>query len=433
LITVLSAPFVLPTTVAVMGLLSVFGRNGPVNETLVALGIAPISIFGLHGVVLANVFLNLPLATRMLLQGWNSIPSERFRLAQALGMTPRSHWLHLEIPMLRANVPAVVLVIFLICLTSFSIALMLGGGPAASTLELGVYQSLRFDFDLGRAASLATLQLCMCAFFTFFAWFVTIPQGFASGLDRPTIAFSPKGWRRQADALVIILCAAFLIVPMYCIVVNGSPALGDLHATVLWSALRSILVAVASTMLCASASLILTYQVARSPSILLETAAMLPIATSSLVFGTGLFLWVRPWLNPETIALPITILTNTLLALPFLFRILLPVARQIEADYGKLSRSLGLKGLANWRFVVLPRLSRPLGFGAGLAAALSMGDLGVIAIFGANGRATLPLEVQRLMGAFRMDEAAAAGLVLILISFLLFWIFDRLGEYYAGA
>ena len=42
-----------------------------------------------------------------------------------------------------------------------------------------------------------------------------------------------------------------------------------------------------------------------------------------------------------------------------------------------------------------------------------MGDLGVIALFAGDREATLPLLVQRLMGAYRMEEAAAAALLLV--------------------
>ena len=130
----------------------------------------------------------------------------------------------------------------------------------------------------------------------------------------------------------------------------------------------------------------------------------------------------------EALALPVTMLVNATLSLPYLFRLLLPELRQIQADYRRLMLTLGLPSMAVLRWVLLPRLARPLGFGTGLAAALSMGDLGVIALFAGQQGATLPLLVQRLMGAYRMEAAAAAALVLVAISFALFWAFDRLGS-----
>jgi thiamine transport system permease protein len=149
--------------------------------------------------------------------------------------------------------------------------------------------------------------------------------------------------------------------------------------------------------------------------------------------GTGLFLVAQPLTPVERIALPVTMLVNATLALPYLFRLLLPEALRLQADYARLAESLSLRGTARLRLLVLPRLARPLGFGTGLAAALSMGDLGVIALFAGERGVTLPLLVQRLTGAYRMEAAAAAALLLVGLSFALFWLFDRWGARHAAA
>jgi thiamine transport system permease protein len=153
-------------------------------------------------------------------------------------------------------------------------------------------------------------------------------------------------------------------------------------------------------------------------------ASTLPLAASGLVLGTGLFLVVQPFVAPERLALPVTVLVNALLALPFVFRLILPEARTLIADYGRLAAALDLGGTAALRWLVLPRLARPLGFAAGVAAALAMGDLGVIALFAGEAQATLPLVVQRLMGAYRMEAAAGASVVLVTASLALFALFD---------
>ncbi len=131
--------------------------------------------------------------------------------------------------------------------------------------------------------------------------------------------------------------------------------------------------------------------------------------------------------------MPLTALVNAAVSVPFTLRALVPALAAVERDYGRLADSLGLAAWARWRIVVLPRMRRPLGFAAGLAAALSMGDLGVIALFAEPGGATLPLQLYRLMAAYRMDEAGAAALLLLVLSLLLFWIFDRGGRLDADA
>jgi thiamine transport system permease protein len=157
-------------------------------------------------------------------------------------------------------------------------------------------------------------------------------------------------------------------------------------------------------------------------------AGLIPLATSPLVMGTGLFLMLFAIVDPGQIALPLTALVNALLSLPFALRVIEPAVARSEAAYGRIATSLGLVGWARVRLLVLPRIRQPLGFAAGLTAALSMGDLGLIALIGQNDQVTLPLVMQRLMGAYRLDAAAGAALLLIFLSLSLFWLFDRGGR-----
>lgn len=426
LITLLGAPFLLPVIVAVFGLLAIFGRGGLVNVVLGGLGFEPVSIFGLHGVVLAHVFFNLPLATRLILQGWQDIPGERFRLAATLGMDASAVQRHLEYPMLWRVLPGAALVVFVICTTSFAVALTLGGGPKATTVELAIYQALRFEFDLTRAAFLSLIQLGITVLAAAVLLRVGLSAGFGAGMDRPARRWDADGvWLRGLDAVVICVAALFLLLPLGAVFLRGLPAVVDLPASVWTSAVRSIFVALVSTAIVVAVSLAMAIAAARPKSAWIEGAGLLAIAASPLVVGTGLFILIFPIARPETLALPVTALVNAIVTIPFALRAMIPAMRAIEADYGRLADSLSITGWARMRLLILPRIRRPLGFAAGLSAALSMGDLGVIALFADPESATLPLQVQRLMGAYRMDDAGGAAVVLLVLSFALFWGFDR--------
>lgn len=419
LITLLGAPFILPVIVAVLGLLAIFGRGGIVNDGLGWFGIEPISIFGLHGVVLAHVFFNMPLAVRFILQGWLSIPAERFRLAASLN-APVGRLL--EWPMLRAVVPSTFLVIFLICLTSFAVALTMGGGPRATTVELAIYQAVRFDFDLGRAALLACIQFVLCVVAAVLAWQVTGNDPIGTGLDRVVQRWDLA--RPAVDFTAIGLAALFLLLPLAMILLRGIPGFPELPGTVWAAALRSVLVALGSSALCVSMALALALR----GGVMVSVVGVMPLAASGLVVGTGAFLLVFPFVRPSDVALLVTMLVNATLALPFALRSVAPAVTQIKQDYGRLALSLSITRWSWVRLIVLPRVRRPLGFAAGLAAALSMGDLGVIALFAGQAEETLPLAMYRLMGAYRMETAASAALLLVAISFALFWVCDRWGR-----
>ncbi|MEE9427110.1 MAG: thiamine/thiamine pyrophosphate ABC transporter permease ThiP [Paracoccaceae bacterium] len=434
LITLLGAPFILPVIVAVLGLLAVFGRNGLVSILFGWIGLAPVQLYGLHGVVLAHVFFNLPLATRLILQGWLSIPSERFRLAASLGLCARDVNRVFQRPMLREVLPGAFMLVFVICTTSFAVALTLGGGPRATTIELAIYQAFRFDFDLGHAAILALLQFAICALAALAMLWVQIPNASGVGLDRNIQRWDAQaGFHKIADIAWISIAAGFLLLPLGMIIWRGIAGLVDLPPQIFAAAGRSVLVALTSAALTIVLGLSLTFGVVglRSRRVLagsMESIGYLAIAASPLVIGVGLFILLFPIVNPVVIALPLTAVVNALMALPFVLRMLVPAVGQIESQFGRLADSLGLIGWARVSRLHLPRLRRPLGFSAGLAAALSMGDLGVIALFSDPDRATLPLQMYRLMAGYRMETAAGAALLLLILSLLLFWIFDRGGR-----
>ena len=77
------------------------------------------------------------------------------------------------------------------------------------------------------------------------------------------------------------------------------------------------------------------------------------------------------------------------------------------------------------RLVEVPLLRRPLGLALGLCAAISVGDLGVIALFGTRDNATLPLHLYQKMASYRMDEAAVIALLLIVLCLGIFATIER--------
>ena len=421
-IMLLGAPFILPVIVAVLGLIAIFGQNGLLNDGLRALGFEPLSIYGLQGVLLAHVFFNLPLATRMILLGWMSLPSERIRLGQSLGLGAMARFYLIEWPMIRRILPSAFAVIFVICLSSFAVALTLGGGPKATTIELAIYQAFRFEFDFATAALLGLVQLFLSVSAAGVALWLAGHDRLGIGLDRPATAALRPLSERCIDAGVIFSAMLFLILPLALLFLKGASGLTDLGAPVWFAALRSLAIALGATLLCLCFALPLATQWG-------ELIATLGIALSPLVLGTGLFLIVRPYVNPFDVALGVTLCVNALMSLPFALRILRPEVQAVEQNFSRLSAALGLGAWGWFRWVMLPRLRRPLGFAAGLTAALSMGDLGVIALFGDAERATLPLKLYQLMGSYRMDQAAAAAVLLLALSLGLFWLFDRVGRY----
>jgi thiamine transport system permease protein len=60
--------------------------------------------------------------------------------------------------------------------------------------------------------------------------------------------------------------------------------------------------------------------------------------------------------------------------------------------------------------------------------ALSLGDLGVIALFGSDAVKTLPYLLLERMGSYRTADAAGLGLFLAALTLALMLLSDRLGR-----
>ena len=151
----------------------------------------------------------------------------------------------------------------------------------------------------------------------------------------------------------------------------------------------------------------------------LRTALGIPafayLAVPAVVLSLGFFLLVRTMsLMPATAAPYVVILGNSLLALPFAIATLGPPLEAIAHSRGKLIRSLGLSGWRQFVAVEHPLLGRDIGVMLALAFCFSLGDLGVIALFGTQDFQTLPLMMFRALGAYRGSDAAAIAAILLI-------------------
>ncbi|TIP33814.1 MAG: thiamine/thiamine pyrophosphate ABC transporter permease ThiP, partial [Mesorhizobium sp.] len=82
-----TVPLALPAIVAALGILALYGRAGYFAGVFARLGGGEWpGIYGLSGILVAHVFFNLPLATRLFLEALGTIPADQWRLASQLGM-----------------------------------------------------------------------------------------------------------------------------------------------------------------------------------------------------------------------------------------------------------------------------------------------------------------------------------------------------------
>lgn len=418
-------PLVVPSIVAVMGIVSVYGSQGwlPLGRNL----------YGLPGILIAHVFFNMPLVVRLLLPVWQSIPSQYWMLSHQLDLSSRHRWRLIEWPVIRESLPGVVLLVFMLCLTSFAVVLTLGGGPASTTLEVAIYQLLRFDFNPPQAVVLAMVQLLLCLGL---AGLVLLLQRLPEVEDAGPTHTLPAFWSSHSGHSVIILIAVgFTLLPMASMLLDAltGPLMEVLSDRRLWqAALYSLLLGLASAMVAMVAGWVLlsgTRQMYlkgfRKRAQWVELAGSIVYVIPPLVLGTGYFVILRSQLNVFEWVFPLVILINSLMGLPFVIRVLGPQMRQAHQRYDYLCQSLSIRGWQRWRLIDWPMLRRSAALAAALVCALAMGDLGVIALFGSPESTTLPLFLYQQISAYQISAAAVSALILLLLSLTMFWAIER--------
>ena len=438
LLRLLGLPLVLPVIVGIFGIVVVYGQSGWINRGMAVMGGQGWQfLYSLPGILIAHAFFNLPLAVRLVLPVWSAIPGETWRLATQLGMQSRQLFRLIEWPLIRQVLPGIAGLVFMLCFTSFAIVLTLGGGPANSTIEVAIYQAVRFEFDLGKAVQFAVLQVAVCGLL------VALGQRFVRDTplaataqraqDRPDVADLTG---RLLDAVLLVAAAAFVLLPLAAVVRDGlaGPVRTVLADPSLWAAAgRSVAVALSAGLLALLLGwgLLLTSRELRlrhyrpRQATALETIASLVLVVPPLVIGTGLFAILVPIADVFSIGLVLVIVVNAVMGLPYVIRTLGPPMMQLAEQHDRLCASLGVAGWHRLRLVEWPVLRRAIGAALALAAALSIGDLGVIALFGTQDTQTLPLLLYNRMAAYQLDAAAVTALVLAVLCLGLFVTIER--------
>ena len=427
---------ILPVLVAVFGILSVYGRNGWLAALCRSLGLEwSFSPYGLQGILLAHIFFNMPMATRLLLQALENIPGEQRQIAAQLNMRGGAFFRLVEWPWLRRQIPPTAALIFMLCFASFATVLSLGGGPQATTIELAIYQALSYDYDPGRAALLALVQMICCLGLMLFS------QRLSKAI--PVGVTQVRGWRdpqdsrisRFTDTLLIGLALLLLLPPLLAVIVDGvNGSLGDtLRQPALWQAFwTSLRIAVAAGLLCVILTLMLLWSARelhlrhrRFAGQALELSGTLILAMPGIVLATGFFLLLNSSIGLPESADAIVIFTNALMAIPYALKVLDNPMRDIAARYAPLCASLDIRGLDRLRIVELRALRRPIAQALAFACVLSIGDFGVVALFGNDQFRTLPFYLYQQIGSYRSDAGAVTALLLLLLCFLLFTLIEK--------
>ncbi|MEI7515019.1 MAG: iron ABC transporter permease [Betaproteobacteria bacterium] len=414
----LMLPFVVPTLVAAMGVLALWGPQGLwVRAGGAALQDTPFLL--LYG----NVFFNLCVLVRSATDALEQVSAARLAAARTLGATPwRAFW-RIEWPAILPWLMSALCLVFLYCFAGFGLALVLGGQQYA-TVEVEIYTLVAYELQLGAAGVLALWTLAItgvCALL-----YAVLERRLATPLraDRVPrrVPQSMGQWLAVAGALAVLVL--FCLAPIAAIVLRAALA-GAQSWAVLWEpdtlqALRNTLRFSGAALLLATV-LGLCHALAARHSAALRALAFLPLVVSPVLVAFGLLLLYPGW----TASVPLLIAAYALLAYPFVAKSVASGLDGLPANLLAAARSLGASPWrAFWRVtwpLLLPALRRGMAF----AAATAVGEFAVTLFLSRPEWATLSTLIYQHLGrpgAAHLDAAlvlACALMALALAAFLL--------------
>lgn len=391
---------VMPLVLGVMVCFDAFGRDP----------------YGLSGIVACHTLLNAPFIALFALQGWDNVPAHYIKLARVMDFSffSRVRLLYFA-PVMQGCAQGAVLVFFM-CMTSFTTVLFLSQSTRFASLSLGLYHALVLGDDphqthllLGALFALSAFKVCLVPF--------TRSALFEKGARTRT-----KDEKRPFSKVVVIFLV--LLMAAWCapLVMGATHALGASSSLICPVVLKSILVSIGLGGACGLSSLVLGLFLSdmltgrfKKTALFLLTPLMLP----SFVLGAFLFFTLHKIIDVDTYGPLLVWGLQTLVCVPFVARLLCGRLDLLKGDSRRLVQTLHLSKHQQYRLIYLPQMGRLLGTAFSLAGAISLGDLASVCLFGAS-LPTLSALISGRMDAFMIEDALLLSYVLGFLACLFF-------------
>lgn len=435
-------PFVLPSLIVILAVISFYGRAGVVNRLF---GTNVAAIYSPVGIIVAHVIFNVAVALRLLAAGWCTIDERLRESSRSLGESGVGRLRRLYLPLLAPHAVSAGIIIFLYCFVSFGVVLIFGGVQYA-TLEVRIYRAMFVNLDLSGAGILASLQLAVAAVVVFVLEIVGSRRVSASKGNRRILV---REWSALSGPAAL-LCAGYWILlgvafagPLIAVVVRSMFSSGSLSFEAFAALLRgrignrnltSIMraefleIAVTSLWLAAVTATITTVVAFVSARLLrgvrvpwLDTLSTMPLAISTVTYTLGLYV-----IFARTIpALPQIVLTQCVMGFPLVFRSMRATVNAIPPSYIESAESLGAGPLMRLGTVEFPIFRRGLVTAFAFAFALSLADFTSVLTIGRGAIVTFPVAMYRLIGFQSFDVALALGVWYMAFVAFTFLVIDR--------
>lgn len=420
-------PFVLPPILVILGFVVFYGNSGYLNRFLMAvfgLEKAPLKIlYSFKTVLLAHTFYNFPIVMTLVSNSMRNMDHSCEEAAIAEGASSFKVFSRIILPRAIPAAISAAIIVFLYCFTSFSIILVLGGGPSLTTLEVEIYRQAKTSSNIQMAAALSILSTLTVLFVLFLNSFI---ENRSSVYEADYTAIRTQKLT-VAERIYLTLSILFVLLPLISIFIKaGTIKAWQTALETMESVVNSLKVAllssVVSTALALSTSYLLTNSTGRKRG-LLSAYCTLPMVTSSVISGLSYYVIVRRYFFvPSAILL---ILSHAVLSMPFCLRSIRSVWKDIPKEIIESARNTGATERQIFYRIQLPLLRPAVRSSLLFAFAISMGELNSTMILAGSSFRTIPLQIYRMVGSYNYEGACALGAVLCIICFLAFSFVSR--------
>ena len=361
-------PLISPPFLVSLAFILLLGRNGVITR---ALGL-DWSIYGFHGIVIAQIFTFLPQAYILLANVLGNIDSSLEEAAENLGAGMLTTLRRVTLALARPGLASACLIVFILCMTDFGNPILVGGRYNVLATEIYAQVVGMNDFPAAAVMSVVLLVPCLIAYLanTYVVGrrsYVTVSAGARTTL-RPTPPAMRWALFALSGGIALAIAAIYALIPLGSIVrLWGSDwSLSLTHysfrSTVegAWPIWNSVKLAVISGVVGTILALVTAYVVERRRAPAARTIAalsLLPAALPGTVIGVGYILAFN--VPPLLLTGTVWILVASVIFWKFPVAVLAAIntLKQVDPAIEEAAVSLGAGAVRTFTRVVLPLLT----------------------------------------------------------------------------
>ena len=441
----LTVPFLLPSITVLIGFIAIYGNV----------------IFSSNGIILANLFYNLPLMIRLTELGWMSIDPEYEVVSKSLSMSRFSYFLHVEIPHLLPSILTASLLVFIYSFNNFATVLILGG-IQYQTIEVRIYY-LFFSLQFNEASALAILSLLVnigviIAYLHFSSKYQSNSVNYSNKTHElqkfRTFRLKNKIFRYGmllVYSIVIFLICLYPLLAIFqkSLLINNVVSLTNFKSLfshiiqpygltaqemIYNSLFFASIVLVGSIIFSLLLNLGLHYKTktkgipAFSFQYVMNIIVILPLMVSAITLVYSIFSLYKNTFVYSDISL-IIIISHILIAFPFANRVIATARASINQEMLDVGKSLGLNRRMLFMKIELPLLASSVIVAGIFSFAISIGEFASTYFISRGPTATIPLGIYELISHRNIPEAAALSTILIIVTLFIFYFIEKFSRF----